>query len=414
MQCHRHPEREARRKCYRCHKPLCPACQIRALHHLFCSRHCVVLHGVQDFLHRGLRRLSAASGMPGIPAQETRRRTVPIIFLALLSIMVFISQPSSSSPKGFVRSFPGEAFYLNSGSSASTRATIVPPHQMSPAAPSSASPGTDPRGKQVASIPQRMPLENWGFREGKVAGEGELDAAPDISRGSLQRREIALTFDGGGEANVAPEILQTLREKGTSSTFFLSGEFIRRYPELVRQMVADGHEIANHTTDHPHLTTFAINGRHELLSRVDRRFLRQELKGAEELFADLTGEKMAPFWRAPYGEQNATLRRWAKELGYQHISWTSDYRKKKSLDSRDWVADPSLKIYCSAQEVQNRILGYGDGANGGIVLMHLGTPRTRDRVHEKLGEIIVGLRERGYRLVKISELLEGKGEGERL
>jgi peptidoglycan/xylan/chitin deacetylase (PgdA/CDA1 family) len=46
--------------------------------------------------------------------------------------------------------------------------------------------------------------------------------------------------------------------------------------------------------------------------------------------------------------------------------------------------------------------------------MHLGTPRTRDRVHEKLGEIIVGLRERGYRLVKVSELLEGKGEGERL
>ncbi len=181
---------------------------------------------------------------------------------------------------------------------------------------------------------------------------------------------------------------------------------------MVKQMIAEGHEIANHTYDHPHLTSFAHNHRHQLLPGVDRKFLRRELQDTEEIFFDLTGKKIAPFWRAPYGEQNATLRRWARELGYLHISWTSDYRGKTSLDSRDWVADRSLKAYCSAQEVRDRILGYGDGANGGIVLMHLGTPRAEDQVHERLGEIIEGLWKKGYRLIKVSELLEGTMMGE--
>ena len=122
---------------------------------------------------------------------------------------------------------------------------------------------------------------------------------------------------------------------------------------------------------------------------------------------------MVPFWRAPYGEQNSTLRRWAQEAGYQHVSWTSDPERRKTLDSLDWVADPSLRIYCSAEAVRDRILGYGEEANGGIVLMHLGTSRTHDRVHERLGEIIDGLRGNGYRMVKVSELLESReDEGE--
>ena len=82
-----------------------------------------------------------------------------------------------------------------------------------------------------------------------------------------------------------------------------------------------------------------------------------------------------------------------------------------SLDCLDWVADPKLKNYCSAEEVRDRILGYGERVNGGIVLMHLGTNRTQDRVHERMGEIIERLQERGYRLVKVSELLRDRRGG---
>jgi peptidoglycan/xylan/chitin deacetylase (PgdA/CDA1 family) len=271
--------------------------------------------------------------------------------------------------------------------------------------PKSSAPPKIALRSEAGEIRRTAPLD---FETGESKREGRIDGVRDISRGDLTRREIALTFDGGKWANVASEILNTLREKGISSTFFLTGEFIGSYPDLVRQMVADGHEVANHTFHHPHLTSWAFNDRQNLLRGVDRNFLWQELQRTEEIFSEVTGKRMAPFWRAPYGEQNPTLRRWAQEAGYQHVSWTSDPKRRKTLDSLDWVADPSLRIYCSAEAVRDRILGYGEEANGGIVLMHLGTSRTHDRVHERLGEIIDGLRGNGYRMVKVSELLESR------
>ncbi len=419
MRCHRHPEREGKRRCYRCHKPICPSCQVRASHHFFCSSWCILLFGFQDRLRNGLHNLRSAFGIPSFPARENPGWILSPLFLVILSaiMVVLFFQQKAPSFRGFVQPLPGRVCSLKSSVSEPLGVSIRP------AAPNR--PGTSSVLRQPACSPLRTSVKKAAFlwrdesrqrvwsKKGGNGSEGEEGGeVPDISRGDPHRKEIALTFDGGGWANTASEILQILREKGVTSTFFLTGEFIRRYPDLVKQMIAEGHEIANHTYDHPHLTSFAHNYRHELLPGVDRRFLWRELRETEEAFFDLTGRKMAPFWRAPYGEQNATLRRWAGELGYRHISWTSDYRGKTSLDSRDWVADRSLKIYCSAEEVRDRILGYGDGANGGIVLMHLGTSRAQDRVHERLGEIIEGLRERGYRLIKVSELLEGGVMGE--
>lgn len=220
---------------------------------------------------------------------------------------------------------------------------------------------------------------------------------------------MAFTFDGGGEANVTQEILDILRDKGVKSTIFLTGDFIRRYPSMVKRMVEDGHEIANHTDTHPHFTAYALNGRHTTLPNVNQDFLFRQLRGAEEAFYSLTGRRMAPYWRAPYGEENAEIRAWAAEAGYRHISWTRDYGRKESLDSRDWVANRRSRIYLTADAIQERILNYGgnkgEGSNGGIVLMHLGTSRPTDQVHKRLPEIIEALKGRGYRLVTISELL---------
>jgi len=418
MQCHRHPERKGKRRCYRCHKPICTSCQVRALHHLFCSSRCILLYRLQDGLHNGLHRFRSALGIPSFPARENRRWIISPFFLLILSaiMVVLFFQQKAPSFRGFVQPLPGKACSLKSPVSEALGVSVRPTGPNRPATSSAlrqpASSLLRTSVKRAAFLWRDESPQRVGSKRIGTGGEGrESGEVSDISRGDPYRKEIALTFDGGGWANTASEILQILREKGIVSTFFLTGEFIRRYPDLVKQMIAEGHEIANHTYDHPHLTSFAHNYRHELLPGVDRRFLWRELRETEEVYFDLAGRKMAPFWRAPYGEQNATLRRWARELGYRHISWTSDYQGKTSLDSRDWVADPSLKIYCSAQEVRDRILGYGDGANGGIVLMHLGTSRVQDRVHERLGEIIEGLQERGYRLVKVSELLEGEEMG---
>jgi len=233
---------------------------------------------------------------------------------------------------------------------------------------------------------------------------------PDITRVSTDEKLLAVTFDGGSEDGDAPEILDALTERGIKATVFLTGEFIRKHPDTVRRIVADGHEVGNHTMNHPHLTDFNASYRHRTLPDVDKDRVGRELKGAAELFKQATGKEMTPLWRAPYGEVNADIRRWAFEEGYVHIGWTYDNKRKESLDTLDWVSDRQSKLYRSSFEIKRRILNFGgseNGAAGGIVLMHLGTERKKDKASEVLGEILDALSERGYRFVTVSELLGG-------
>lgn len=232
---------------------------------------------------------------------------------------------------------------------------------------------------------------------------------PDITRGRADRMEVAITFDGGSDDNDATVILKTLRDRGIKTTIFLTGGFITNYPELVRQMVADGHEIGNHTMSHPHLTDFERTYRHVTLKGVDRAMLSRELREAAKLFKEVTGVEMAPLWRAPYGEANAEIRRWAFELGYVHVGWTYDSKRRESLDTLDWVDDVSSRLYRTSNEIRDKVLNFGQGrVGGGIVLMHLGTGRKTDKASSILGEMLDGLQSRGYKLVKLSTLLDGE------
>lgn len=233
---------------------------------------------------------------------------------------------------------------------------------------------------------------------------------PDITRGAAGRMEVAITFDGGSEDSDAGAILKELRDRGIKTTIFLTGDFIRKYPELVRQMVADGHEIGNHTMTHPHLTAYERTYRHTTLKGVDRMMLARELREAAVLFKAAAGVEMAPLWRAPYGEVNAQIRQWGFEEGYAHVGWTYDSERRESLDTLDWVDDVSSKLYRTSYEIRDRVLNFGKGGRGvggGIVLMHLGTGRKTDKASGILGEMLDGLYGRGFRAVKISTLIEG-------
>lgn len=237
----------------------------------------------------------------------------------------------------------------------------------------------------------------------------------DIKRGDINMAKICLSFDSGENADAAPLILDILKEKQVRTTIFLTGEFIRRNPNIVKRIVEEGHEVGNHTDTHPHLTTRSEGGRLvKCLPGVDREFLHRELKKAEEAFYHLTGKHMSHYWRAPYGETNLEIRKWAEELGYIHVSWTCGRDWEDGLDSLDWVTDPSSGRYHTAEQIRNQIINFGQGtefgANGGIVLMHFSTYRPhQDKVYLQLPEIIAGLRAKGYEIVPISQLLEGKG-----
>lgn len=231
----------------------------------------------------------------------------------------------------------------------------------------------------------------------------------DVSRGDVSQRKIALTFDGSYLDNAAAAILDILKDKGVKSTMFLTGTFIRKYPDTVKRMVAEGHEIGNHTNHHPHLTNFTSDKTHGTRPEVTRDFLHKELNDAAQEFTKLTGASFAPLWRAPYGEHNQQIRWWAAELGYRHIGWTFGHDQEGSMDTMDWVADTTSPAYLTAEEILNKILNFGNGsaagANGAIIIMHLGTQRIDDFPHLKLAEIIDGLRDRGYQLVRVSEMI---------
>ena len=233
--------------------------------------------------------------------------------------------------------------------------------------------------------------------------------ARDFQRGPLDAKEMAFTFDGGSSDNAAADILDALKAKKVKATFFLTGEFIHQYPALVRRIVSEGHDVGDHTWSHPHLTSFANDRKQTTMPGITADKLRSELLKTASIFRTVTGRDMVPLWRAPYGEYNPEILRWAAEAGFRHVGWTTGRGWAESMDSMDWVADRRSNAYHSAQEIADKILAYAKtgryGANGIVILMHLGTERRDDFPHEKLPEIIDGLKKQGYAPVKVADLI---------
>ncbi|MFN2442341.1 MAG: polysaccharide deacetylase family protein [Thermoanaerobaculia bacterium] len=236
---------------------------------------------------------------------------------------------------------------------------------------------------------------------------GSTRYVESFTRGSEARTEMVLSLDAGSSRVGAEETLAVLRREGIRTTIFLTGEFIERNPDLVRQILAEGHEVGNHMWSHPHLTTFERNRRHQTLPHVTRELVQSELARTEQAFRKVAGRPMDPYWRAPFGEENNEIRAWASELGYLHVGWTRG--RRYNLDTLDWVADRKSPIYFEASELARRMVAFGEAnrttLNGGIVLMHLGSDREeQDRLDRALPELISGLRGRGIRFVTVSEL----------
>jgi len=234
----------------------------------------------------------------------------------------------------------------------------------------------------------------------------------EIVHGNRSIPEVALTFDGDWLNNAADLVLNTLQEKSIHSTFFLTGRFMRKYPETVKRIVADGHEVGNHTLTHP-LWAEVKEGVYTLVTDVSKETVVRELLPVKKQFEELTGKPMAPYWRPPYGGRTSTINGWANELGFTSIYW--------GIDSLDWMpGDHDLADV--AKERVDRILELGSQpktANGLIILMHIGSVGDmRDPLpdlHEMLPEIICKYRSNGYVFVTVSELINdtfvGKCEG---
>ena len=198
------------------------------------------------------------------------------------------------------------------------------------------------------------------------------------------------------------DVLDELKAHGIHTTFFLTGAFIRKYPDIVRRIAAEGHEIGNHTLDHPHM---APNYRRDPKWTKER--FHQELIQADLLLLQLLGRPMAPYWRAPYGEQTAELRQWAEELGYRHVGWS------EGADTLDWATPKQRKLYRTGDAILDRLrdrMERKDG-DGLVVLMHLGSERpVQDRPARVLGPFLDQAIRDGWTFVTIGDYLRESGK----
>ena len=229
-------------------------------------------------------------------------------------------------------------------------------------------------------------------------GMGE---ALNLTRGPGGQKRLLLSFDGGSSSEVAAEVLDILKARGVRTTLFLTGAFIQRYPALVKRMAAEGHELGNHTMNHPH---FAPGMKRD--PKWTRERFQRELLDADAALVRLLGRPMDPFWRAPYGEHTAEIRRWAEELGYRHIGWS------EGADTLDWAGPKDRRLYRSGEAIvarlQQRLTRDGDGL---IVLMHLGSARELgDRPTEGLGAFMDRARKEGWSFVSAGTILHDLGK----
>lgn len=186
-----------------------------------------------------------------------------------------------------------------------------------------------------------------------------------------QEKKIAISFDAAWGAEKTEEIMDILDEYEVKTTFFLVGFWVDRYPEMVKEIKNRGHEIGNHSSNHPYMT------------KLSEEQIIEELKNTENKIKELTGERPILF-RPPFGDYNDKLINTCNEIGYYVIQW--------DVDSLDWKG---LGVQPVVDKVTRKV------RNGSIVLFH----NNAKYVTDYLPIILEKLKRDGYEIVPISELI---------
>ena len=199
------------------------------------------------------------------------------------------------------------------------------------------------------------------------------------SRGPSTHPYIAMTFDDGPHPRNTPRLLDMLRQRNIKATFYVIGNSVKMYPEITRRIVAEGHEIGNHTWTHRNLTKLSNS---EVCREMDR---------TRDVIVSATGVQPRTM-RPPYGALLTRQRKMIfKEYGYPTIMW--------SVDPQDWKR-PGISV------VRDRIIS--QTRNGSIVLSHDLHAPTVDAMPSTLD----GLLGKGFQFVTVSQLLTMQGRAQ--
>jgi len=225
--------------------------------------------------------------------------------------------------------------------------------------------------RPIEAAPKAVPVK---VQKEVAAKTPALPKEPPITFNSVHvdGPYIAMTFDDGPSATLTPKLLDLLAAHHIKATFFVIGENVAEFPEIVARAAREGHEIASHSWSHPNL------------AKMSEESVRSQLQRTDDAIKSAIG-KSPTLLRPPYGSIAERQKRWIHDkFGYDIIMW--------DVDPLDWKR-PGPAV------VRNRILK--ETRPGSIVLSHDIHPGTVEAMPSTFDE----LEGKGFKFVTVSELL---------
>lgn len=276
--------------------------------------------------------------------------------------------------------------------------TLATVRTQSPGGFSTTDKTTDPKGSQSQSnqgtVPQNQPVtDNLPGDPTKPPGSttgstGTNNPAPGVNQAVYKHliirkgpggvKQVALTFDDGPDNKYTKQILDILKQNNVKGTFFVLGQQVNKYPEVVKRMVYEGHAIGNHTWGHINMT------------HVTPEQLKYQIESTNQAVYKAAG--VTPkLVRPPFGNTNPSITEQIFAWGYQVVLW--------SVDSRDWSGVTTDQIMKNVRK---------DMTAGGIILQHSAGGRKNDlnNTIRALPMIINELKAQGYTFVTVPEMLK--------
>lgn len=225
-------------------------------------------------------------------------------------------------------------------------------------------------------------IDDWGLSYQKTGEAPVGNASKEFLKqydsyyvGNDTEKVIYLTFDAGFDNGNTQPILDALKKHNIKAAFFLVSNFMETKPDLVKQMVKDGHIVANHTYSHPDMS--------KISSYTD---FSDEIIKLENCYKEITGNEMQKFYRPPQGKFNEENLMMAQKMGYKTIFW--------SLAYVDWLENKQPTKEEAFSKLLTRI------HPGAVVLLH-STSKTNAEI---LDELLTKWKEMGYTFKGVDEL----------